>query len=389
MGELRPTAGSIRGMDVIQHRFTAGETGPVTVLLTAPTDWNGPEGRRVLARASRALGYLNNVAEVRSLTQPLGTPLPEAPRLSPPAKKGVLAGLLNSMRKGVDEVREQTDRSAREFYLAELPDAPDGRRYVTRIDVVVRSEPFSPASVETLDVIQAWLHNELPREAAALGGVGCECYGVTVNARDLARVTENDRYRVNVLVIGGILLILVVLVRRLWLAVYLLLTVLVSYLAALGATALAGTLWAGRPLDEVDWRVPFFLFTILVAVGEDYNILIIDRALKERRRHGTDEGMRRALARTGGTITSCGLIMAGTFSTLMFGGLGTLVQCGFALAVGVLLDTFVVRPFLVPAFTLLVWRGKEQARVAPAPPRPAYPPPRSSSAPPRPTRKAA
>jgi RND superfamily putative drug exporter len=159
-------------------------------------------------------------------------------------------------------------------------------------------------------------------------------------------------------------MILVLLVRRPWLAAYLLATVLVSYLAALGATALAGTFWAGRPLGEVDWRVPFFLFTILVAVGEDYNILIIDRALKERKKHGADEGMRRALARTGGTITSCGVIMAGTFATLMFGGLGTLVQCGFALACGVLLDTFVVRPFLVPAFTLLVWRHEESGQPA-------------------------
>ena len=88
MGELRPTADSIRGLDVIQRHFTAGETGPVTVLLTAPADWNGPEGRRVLAQVSRAFGYLANVAEVRSLTQPLGTPLPEMPRLPQPREPG-------------------------------------------------------------------------------------------------------------------------------------------------------------------------------------------------------------------------------------------------------------------------------------------------------------
>jgi RND superfamily putative drug exporter len=361
MGELRPTAQSIRGLDVVQRRFTAGETGPVTVLLTASTDWNGPAGRRVLARASRALGYIENVGEVRSLTQPLGAPLPEATPAAPVETKGILGTLMTSVRKGADEVREQTERGARDFYLAELPDTAGGRRYVTRIDVVLRSDPFSAQSGDTLDVIQEWLRCELPRQTGALGDVGAECYGVTVNARDLATITEQDRRRVNFLVLGGILVILVVLVRRLWLAVYLLATVLVSYLAALGATALAGTLWLGRPLGEVDWRVPFFLFTILVAVGEDYNILIIDRALKERRRHGTDAGVRRALARTGGTITSCGLIMAGTFATLMLGGLGTLVQCGFALACGVLLDTFVVRPFLVPAFVLLVWRRKPEA----------------------------
>ncbi len=367
MGELRPTAQSIRGLDVIQHRFTAGETGPVTVLLTSSADWNGPEGRRVLGRASRAFASLDNVAEVRSLTQPLGEQLPAIPQLPPAEGKGIFGSLLKTVKKGVDERFEQADRNTREFYLATLPHAADGRRYVARIDVVLRSDPFGPESGDTLDVIQAWLRNELPAQAMGLGGAGAECYGVTVNARDLASVTEADRWRVNVLVTGGILAILVVLVRRLWLAAYLLGTVLVSYLAALGATALAGALWAGRPLGAVDWRVPFFLFTILVAVGEDYNILIIDRALRERKRLGTDEGMRRALARTGGTITSCGLIMAGTFATLMFGGLGTLVQCGFALAFGVLLDTFLVRPFLVPAFTLLVWRWKEAARPAPAP----------------------
>src|SRR5262249_60931916 len=96
------------------------------------------------------------------------------------------------------------------------------------------------------------------------------------------------------------------------LALYLLVTVLFSYYATLGATVLAGTVWSGRPLEQVDWRVPFFLFTILVAVGEDYNILLVTRAVQERRRHGAVEGMRRALARTGGAITSCGLIMAGT-----------------------------------------------------------------------------
>src|SRR5207302_5418846 len=134
-----------------------------------------------------------------------------------------------------------------------------------------------------------------------------------------------------------------------WLAAYLLITVLFSYYATLGATVLAGHFYSGRPLDHVDWRVPFFLFTILIAVGEDYNILLITRVLQERQLHGVIEGTRRALAQTGGTITSCGLIMAGTFATLILGGLGTLVQSGVALAFGVL-------PFLVLSFTLLVWR---------------------------------
>src|SRR5208283_4899185 len=97
-----------------------------------------------------------------------------------------------------------------------------------------------------------------------------------------------------------IFLILLLLVRRPGFAAYLLVTVLLSYFATLGATRLAGVFWTGYMLDELDWRVPFFLFTILVAVGEDYNILLVTRALQERRKYGSVDGMRRALAHTGG-----------------------------------------------------------------------------------------
>src|SRR5205814_928584 len=81
-----------------------------------------------------------------------------------------------------------------------------------------------------------------------LGDIQAECYGVTVNSRDLAQVTEADRKRVNGLVLAAIFLILIVVVRRLWLALYLLATVLLSYYATLGATTLVGSWWAGRPL---------------------------------------------------------------------------------------------------------------------------------------------
>jgi putative drug exporter of the RND superfamily len=359
-GELHPSAGSVQGLAAVQRHFTAGEIGPLTVLLRSSTDWNTPPGREALAHLSRGFALLPNVAEVRSLTQPLGIPLPVA---SPDTgHRNSLRGLIQSVRHDMlSGALDQAQHAARDFYLAELPDGSEDR-FVARMDVVFHSDPFGTDSWETLELIETWLDKALPDWNSSLGSVRGDCYGVPVSARDLAQVTEGDRLRVNVLVLTAIFLILLLLVRRLWLAAYLLVTVLFSYYCTLGATALVGSLWAGRALGYVDWRVPFFLFTILVAVGEDYNILLITRILQERKRHGTEEGTRRAVARTGGTITSCGLIMAGTFSTLMLAGLGTLVQIGFALAFGVLLDTFVVRPFLVPAFTLLVWRWQDQQR---------------------------
>jgi RND superfamily putative drug exporter len=209
--------------------------------------------------------------------------------------------------------------------------------------------------MRTLAVIQTFLRQELPRGLLPPGGVQAEVAGITVNSLDLETVTRADQVRVNLLVLAGIFVILMVVVRRPWLAAYLLATVLLSYFATLGATLLVGSFWSGRALDTVDWQVPFFLFIILVAVGEDYNILLVSRAFQECARHGKVEAVRRALAQTGGTISSCGLVMAGTFATLILAGLGTLKQVGFALAFGVLLDTFVVRPLLVPAFILIVW----------------------------------
>ena len=112
---------------------------------------------------------------------------------------------------------------------------------------------------------------------------------------------------------------------------------------------------AGEEFPGLDWTVPIFLFTLLIAVGEDYNIILVTRVDEERDRHGPLAGVTEALAKTGGIISGCGFIMAGTFSALAFGGsLARMYQLGFALTFGVLLDTFIVRPILVPAYLILV-----------------------------------
>ncbi len=354
-GELSATSSSVAGLQAIQRHFNPGEIGPVTVLLHSSTDWNSPPGQAVLRHLSRCFGFIDGVAEVRSLTQPLGTPISEI--------RNSDLGSLFGFRISDFGFASAASRAAAEHYVAQVREEGTNS-WVTRLDVVLNTDPFDPRSQRPLEVIQAWVRERLPEEAQELGQVTGECYGVTVHARDLAEVTESDRGRINALVLLAVFVILLVLVRRPWLAGYLLATVLFSYCATLGATTLLAHFWSGRPIGEVDWRVPFFLFTILVAVGEDYNILLITRVLKEGRRLGWPEGLRCALGHTGGTITSCGLIMAGTFATLMLAGLNTLVQIGFALAFGVILDTFVVRPFLVPAMMLLA--GNPQ----PAAPRP-------------------
>lgn len=352
-GELSREAQSLRGLEAIQRHFTAGEVGPISVLLASAAPWESDMGQLEIAQLSKGFGLLDNVAEVRSLTQPLGWCPPD---LCPANFEDCVMGrVLTLIEPMLGQFRDVMQRKAKEHYLAVIE--RHGRPcYVTRLDVVLHSDPFDAASNATLAQIETWLQQELPRTSFTKMPIQGECFGITANARDLAEVTESDRSRVNMLVLGAIFLILLGLVRKPWLAAYLLVTVLASYYAALGATALMGLVWTGQVLWAIDWRVPFFLFTILVAVGEDYNILLISRALQEGRRHGPFEGMKRALSCTGGAITSCGLIMAGTFATLMVAGLNTLMQIGFALAVGVLIDTFIVRPFLVPAMCMMLWK---------------------------------
>lgn len=363
--QLSSNSQSLRGLDALQKHFTAGETGPLTVLLASPHNWDEVGGRAEIDHLSRGFAALPNVAEVRSLTRPLGQPLPlEQPQRT---SGGLFVNLIGAMRPNfLNDVVKQAKEAARQHYVAEIPseDDSDKTEYVTRIDVILETDPFAPESQETMRLIQTWLDHELPKTTLLPERLQAETYGVMVSANDLASVTESDRLRVNVLIALGILCILFLIVRKPVMALYLLITVMFSYYATLGATMLAGVLWSGEFLFYLDWRVMFFLFTILVAVGEDYNILLMSRALQEKEKYGTVEGMRRALARTGGTITSCGLIMAGTFATLMLANLTTLLQIGFALAFGVLLDTFIVRPFLVPTFAIFMAKTE-----TPEPPR--------------------
>lgn len=224
--------------------------------------------------------------------------------------------------------------------------------HVTELEVLLTTNPFSIQSVHALNRLIPAIREELPQGLADKTTLAF--VGPTASVRDVNIISQSDQQRIYLLVVCCVFAILVLLLRSFGLSLYLLITVLLSYLATLGVTWLLFYALDPSGFIGLDWTVPLFLFVVLIAVGEDYNIFLVTRIHEEQERHGPRKGVTVALFRTGGIITSCGFIMAGTFASLCIGSLARMQQLGVALAFGVLLDTFVIRPILVPAFLLVL-----------------------------------
>jgi RND superfamily putative drug exporter len=151
-------------------------------------------------------------------------------------------------------------------------------------------------------------------------------------------------------------MVVFLLLRDLVLTGILLLITLLAYEATMGLTGFVFVNLLGQP--ALHWQVGMFAFVILMAVGQDYNLFLLSRLAEERARRPLRPAVRRALVSTGRIISSCGLITAVSLGALLLSGEGYLVQMGFALAAGTLLDTFVIRPLLLPALLLLLKRPR-------------------------------
>jgi len=385
LSELPQDNPSVRGAAEVQKHFPAGNAGPVTLLMENDSlDFASVDGREFIERLT---GFLEQkreelqLADVRSFTHPYG-----------------LDG--GSGLTGSRIERRIRRQRIRQHYVAELDvAAPDSTpetngegedepiepaAWVTRVDVVFDDDPFSRDSIQQLSDLESHVRSFIatsrpavdPESEDADDGAGDAepavegppadqrtsllSIGSTASIRDLKDVTDADQVRIDVLVLVGVYAILLALLRRPGISLYLIVGVFFSYFAALGVTFVVFEYVVGDPDDfgGLDWKVPMFLFTILIAVGEDYNIFLMTRIEEEQLEHGLVGGVVEALKKTGSIIAGCGVIMAGTFSSLLAGSLVGMQQLGFALAFGVLLDTMVVMPILVPAWLILLYQGR-------------------------------
>ena len=210
---------------------------------------------------------------------------------------------------------------------------------------------------------------------AASGHIG----GPTAQFADVQDTLAADFQKVGLITVFGILLVLIVLLRAIVAPLYLVATVLISYGSTLGISAFLFQEVLGQP--GISPYLPLMVFVLLVALGSDYNIFLMHRVREEAETRPMRDAVRIASGHTGSVITSAGLILAGTFGSMATASLMILFQVGVAVAIGVLIDTFLVRSILVPAITTLVgdwawWPSGRRSRAvvtAAAPRRPGVP----------------
>jgi RND superfamily putative drug exporter len=247
------------------------------------------------------------------------------------------------------------------------PKVVDG---LVELDATLRDPVDSDAAIATVGRLRQAVRGAEPQ--ALIGGA-------TATDLDTRQTTQRDRALIIPVVLAVITAVLALLLRSLIAPILLTATVVLSFAATLGIAALAFNKLFNFPGS--DPGVVLIGFVFLIALGVDYNIFLMSRAREESLAVGTRPGILRALAVTGGVITSAGLVLAATFGALVVLPLLVLTQVAFIVAFGVLLDTFVVRSLVVPAAVYLlgdrVWwpsrvaRGRPPARSAPLPTGPA------------------
>jgi RND superfamily putative drug exporter len=213
-------------------------------------------------------------------------------------------------------------------------------RRIARFDAVIEEDPFKSDALDIVPELRRQLDALGPGASALVGGGTAIQYDYdTASARDLKLIVP--------IALAVITVILAVLLQSLVAPLVLIASVVISFLGTFGISMLFIRYVVGDA--GIDNGLPTFAFIFLVALGIDYTIFLMSRVREEARRHGTREGMLRALSATGPVITSAGLILAGTFSVLMTMPVTFAFDLGFMVALGILLDTFVVRTIMVPA----------------------------------------
>ncbi|MFB0637591.1 MMPL family transporter [Bacillus rugosus] len=221
-----------------------------------------------------------------------------------------------------------------------------------QLSVVLDSNPYSEQAITTINQIKKAVANEVdgtPLEDAQIvyGGV------TSVNA-DLKELSTTDFSRTMVIMIIGLFIVLKILFRSMIMPIYMIASLLLTYYTSISITELIFVNGLGNA--GVSWAVPFFSFVILIALGVDYSIFLLDR-FKEEVHLGIAQGVVRSMSKMGSVIITAAIILAGTFAAMMPSGVNTLMQVASVIIIGLLLYGLVILPLFIPAIIMTFGEG--------------------------------
>lgn len=324
--EQLPETESTQGIDALQDGFGSGTVMPTYVVVTfdEPVVQNGTYDQsklRAVDDVTADIESRENVRRVLSPTEPGGQPI-EYQNLD-----------------SIDDDRADLKRDRIGTFVGE-----DNRTVV--FQVVFDRGPFTGSSMEAVREIRDDL-DATAEQRAALSGATVYTTGQTAQMVDTVDQTMADLPAMLTVLFVGMFLILLLVLGSVLVPIRAIVTMLLSISWTLAITYLVFAEWLGEPIS---WFVPIDLFFLLMGLGMDYDVFLITRIREEVAKGMPDaKAITEAVERTGGIITTCGVILAAAFGSLLLSEAMVMKQVGFALAVGILIDTFLVRVYLVPA----------------------------------------
>ncbi|MGZ4583093.1 MAG: MMPL/RND family transporter [Mycobacterium sp.] len=328
-----------QALDKVQQTLTQASGAMTTVKNLQSTMAAAQQGSNALADGSRAIA--GGVKELVDQTKKLGSGLTEA------------SSFLLNMKHDADKPSMSgfnlpPQITTRDEYKkgAQLFISPDG--HAARYFIQSALNPFTTAAMDQVNTIEKAARSALPN--TELSDAKVALAGVPTGLRDTRDYYNSDIGFIIVATIIIVFLILVILLRAIIAPLYLIASVLLSYLSAVGIGVLFFQLILGKDLH---WSLPGLSFILLVAVGADYNMLLISR-IRDESPHGVRIGVIRTVGSTGGVITSAGLIFAASMFGLLFASISTMAEAGFIIGIGIVIDTFLVRTITVPALAAMI-----------------------------------
>jgi RND superfamily putative drug exporter len=332
------------GSALIAAHFPSSNTGRSAVLLQFQTSvWDDPS---ILARAQDGLAGLSEFSGLVGPLNPNGIP--------------ITTDQLTQLHTTLGPARQLPTTPATTAIPAQLYDAyratgqlisPDGHTIQFSVEFA-NGDASSPAVLDSVPAMRA----DVDRVAQAVGAAASGVFGQIAFASDVSHISGSDLDRIIPIVAVLIALLLAIVLRSLVAPLYLVASIVLSYLAALGLVGIVFVHLGGQ--DGISFILPFLMFVFLMALGSDYNILIMSRIREEAHTLPLRDAVARAIGRTGSTITTAGMILGGTFAVLAVAGGsaggGQIQQIGYGVAAGVLMDTFFLRSLLVPSLVVLL-----------------------------------